>query len=170
MPSQEELEEDIHREDIEDIFNAAPTSAIRKVLLSIAGAIILLIIVFWFIKVPDEAQARIVIVQPAVSGDTQGMATFNQEQYPQVKAGDSIRVAFSCYPLQHYGTVTGFIREGAHSFDTNGKTFTSLITFPSPLVSSKGKTLLLLPDMSGTGMIRSSNEHMLYIFLGRTGH
>jgi hypothetical protein len=170
MPLHQDLEADLRREDIEDIFSAPPTAAIRKVLLSITVAITLLGVVFWFIKVPGEAPARIVIIKPVSQGDSRGYATFRQDQYPFVKTGDSIRVEFSCFPLQEYGTVTGYIRQAAHSFDPNGLTFTSEIAFPVPVISSKGKTLALLPDMSGTGMIRASGERMFYIFLGRAGH
>lgn len=167
MPSHEDLEADLHREDIEDIFSAPPTAAIRKVLLSIGGVLTLLAISLWFIKVPGEAPVRVIIVSSATPGDTHGRAIFRQDQYPLVKAGDSIRVAFSCFPIGEYGTVTGYVQKDASAFDTNGQTFASMISFPNPAISSKGKNLVLLPEMTGSGMIRASTQRMIYIFLGR---
>jgi len=98
-------------------------------------------------------------VNPSTQGKIFGTVKIPTAGSGKIKGGQIVNIKFLHYPYMEYGIVQGRIKDG--TMIQSGKNYFAEVEFPNGLISNYGKSLKLLPGMTGSAEIVTDDMRLI---------
>lgn len=148
-----------YSKEVQELMGKVPPWLIANGSVLLLAVLLLLAGGSWFFKYPDIVTAPVVVTgDVAMPASLTGHLNLKRND-GKVKTGQRVNVKFASYPYLTYGTVSGVVSRISPL--PTGEGYQLDITFPNQLVSTYGKKIEFLQELSGTAEIITDDQRLL---------